>query len=316
MIKKILFVMFVMGMMTTYSCKDEDLAPIITFDQAGKGAYVRLVSLNTGEYDLNNLSGTAYDADVDFVDIEGGSTVTNYDIYVSYVDNSGSGLDKAETLFKAYAPGDFGSSVNGNVGRNLNIPLSEVASLLGVALNDTELIPGNLFRFRTEITSDGIVRNFVNSSSAVNGPAFQGHFNFDVKVTCPVPDDQFVGTYTMDYDDSTVEGCFGPAFDTGPFDVVISLVPGSSTKRSIAVTYLPVFGGFAVDYELDLVCTEVVTPDNDTGVGCSATIILGAGDNQPFNFNDDSSFSFSFVEFAEGDCGCAATPYVMNLTKQ
>jgi len=315
MVKKIFFGMFIMGLMLTYSCKNEDLAPIITFDQAGKGAYARLVELRTGEYDLNNLSGTAYDASVDFVDIEDGTTVTNYDIYVSYTDNSGNGLSKDETLYTAYTAGDFGTSVNGNKGRDLNIPLSEVASLLGLELSDTELIAGNVFNFRTTITSDGVERGFSNSSSAVNGPAFQGHFNFTVKVTCPVENERFAGAYTMEYV-TTEEGCFGAAFDVGPFDVTLAPVAGSSTLRQFGVVYLPVFGGFDVTMEVDLVCDQIVPNEIDTGVGCSASIILGAGDSQPFDFNDDSELSFSFVEFAAGDCGCAATPYIMKLTKQ
>ncbi len=316
MIKKIFYGMFVMCMMLTYSCKDEDLAPIITFDQAGKGAYARLVELRTGEFDLNNLSTSAYDASVDFVDIDGGNTVTNYDIYVSYTDNSpGGALSKGEQLYKAYTAGDFGTSTKGNVGKDLNIPLSDLTTLLGLELSDAELIAGNFFNVRTTITSDGVERGFSNSSSAVNGPAFQGHFNFAIKVTCPVADDRFVGEYSMEYV-TTEEGCFGAAFDAAPLpNVTISTVAGSSTKRTMGVTYLPVFGGFAVTLEIDLVCTEIVTSDNDSGVGCAASIILGSGENQPFDFDDDSEISFQFVEFAEGDCGCAAVPYTMKLTK-
>lgn len=307
--------------MLTYSCKDEDLAPIITFDQAGKGAYVRLVELKTGEYDLNDLSGSAYEASVDFVDIEDGNTVTNYDIYVSYTDNSGNGLDKAEQLYKAYTAGDFGSSVNGNVGRELNIPLSDVATLLGLELSSDELIAGNFFNFRTEITSDGVVRGFSNSSSAVNGPAFQGHFDFQVKVTCPVENERFVGEYSMKYL-TAPEACFADADDNAlPFgdeplpNVTITTVAGSSTKRTMNLSYLPVFGGFSIDVEIDLVCDFITMSETDTGVGCSANIILGTGANMPFDFNDDSTITFEFIDFAKGDCGCPNATYVVELTK-
>jgi len=44
-------------------------------------------------------------------------------------------------------------------------------------------------------------------------------------------------------------------------------------------------------------------------------IAIEGGDNQPFDFDDDSEISFQFIEFAEGDCGCAAVPYTIKLTK-
>lgn len=308
-----------MGLMLTYSCKDEDLAPIITFDQAGKGAYARLVELRTGEFDLNNLSSTAYDASVDFVDIEDGNTVTNYDIYVSYTDNSGNGLDKAEQLYKAYTAGDFITSTKGNKGKDLNIPLSDLTSLLGLELSDTELIAGNFFNIRTTITSDGVERGFSNSSSAVNGPAFQGHFNFSIKVTCPVEDARFVGEYKMEYVGTPAPGCFngGAALPFGdvPPNVTLAPVQGSSTLRTMGVTYLPFFGGFSVDVNVDLVCDFVTMSETDTGVGCSANIILGTSANKDFDFDDDSELSFEFIDFSKGDCGCPQAVYEMKLTK-
>lgn len=41
------------------SCADDNLKPILTFDQVTKGGYVRLVTLTTGEYDLQNFNSTA-----------------------------------------------------------------------------------------------------------------------------------------------------------------------------------------------------------------------------------------------------------------
>ena len=37
-----------------FSCADEDLSPIVTFDNVGKGGYARLVELRSGEYNLND----------------------------------------------------------------------------------------------------------------------------------------------------------------------------------------------------------------------------------------------------------------------
>ena len=50
-----------------FSCgRDEDLGPIITVDNAEIGAFPRLVNLITGEYDLANISTSAYSHEVEF----------------------------------------------------------------------------------------------------------------------------------------------------------------------------------------------------------------------------------------------------------
>ena len=59
-----------------FSCADPDLGPVLTFETATVGAYVRLVELRTGEFDLANPTSSALDYSVDFVDLEDGGRVS------------------------------------------------------------------------------------------------------------------------------------------------------------------------------------------------------------------------------------------------
>ena len=83
---KKLLILLISGLMVMLSCKDEEKAPIITFDIASKGAYVKLLKVNEGVdgYNLSQFSTTAYDFDVEFVDLEQGDLVSTYNIFVSY----------------------------------------------------------------------------------------------------------------------------------------------------------------------------------------------------------------------------------------
>ena len=61
-----------------FSCADDDLSPILTFDKAGKGAYAKLLNESAQELDLANLSAAQYSYCVEFVDIDAGNTCLLY----------------------------------------------------------------------------------------------------------------------------------------------------------------------------------------------------------------------------------------------
>ena len=70
------------------SCADDSLSPIITFDKAIKGAYVRLLSESDRLLDLANLSTASYTYTVEFVDEAQGSLVSEYEISATFIDNN------------------------------------------------------------------------------------------------------------------------------------------------------------------------------------------------------------------------------------
>ena len=319
---KKLLILLISGLMVMMSCKDESKAPIITFDIAGKGAYVRLLNVNEGVdgYNLSQFSSTAYDFDVEFVDEQQGDLVATYNIFVSYAPSPFSSTPAvSETLYLTVDAGSFSESERGYKTTNVRIPLSDVASKLG--LSQGQLGGADIFNFRSEIIlQDGSVFQASNSSAAVNGSAFQGHFNFAVKLSCPLSDDQFVGDYALSY--TIGDWAFGVPPLGIPEGGTVTLEKVSGTKRSFSFVYLADLGigQPAVDFIFDIVCTIIVPDDNiGTGLGCGGTITLGskAGTFGSVDVDDDSTLTIDFNEWVDdGGCGVPVTHIQIVLDKQ
>ena len=318
--KNILMILGVVGMLLT-SCKDEALAPIITFDQAGKGAYVKLLSESPRELDLANLGTAAYSYSAEFVDIDQGNLVADYTINATFVDNSpGNGDNSGGPIaVKTISSSSFTSSDRGFKAVDVSITLAELLSTFGLSADD--LKANDQFRMTGAITlTDGQVFTAANSSAAVNGSAFGGHFNYTLTATCPLPDNIFTGNYTLNYVDAAFP--FGaPTFGDDGRTVTLRTVPGSTTQRAFSYTYL-VAGGFGngeVDFRMAFICDAVQSVGTeDPGLGCGGTITLEAGDvNLPVNIADDSVIDLQFTEFADdGGCGVPPIQQIIKLTKQ
>lgn len=304
------------------SCADEDLSPIITFDKAGKGAYVRLVDLKNDIFDLNQPGSTAFAFDAEFIDLENGALVNNYSINVEYVDNNADNGDNSVgvTQYLSFGKSDFGTSVNGKVGLSISIGLSEVAGALGLNIDDIKAL--DVFRFTGSVTlDDGQVFTAANSSSAVNGSAFQGFFNFNANVTCPVPTDRFVGTYTLEYVGTAPTLFGGKPFGDLPMTVEVAAVSGSQTRRTFAgMTLLGDLGigNGPMTQNFDLLCTATVGLESDGGLRCVDNIFIsqGAAPVGAFNFDDDTEFTLNLELDVTDDCGAGAVPFTVKLTKQ
>lgn len=318
MIKKLFSISFVAALLLMgTSCADEELSPIITFDKAGKGAYVKLLSETARELDLANLDAAKYTYTIEFVDEDQGNTVTNYNLSVSYVDNNpDNGDDSAGPIdLKSFSSGEFGSTERGFKGMSdVSITLNELLSAFGLAAD--KIKANDQFQFVTTInTSNGGTFGASNSSAAVNGTAFAGHFNYTLKATCPIPDDVFAGTYKLTWEGDATGG-FGLPFAEG--DVTVYANKPSNTRRAMDLAYLPDFGGFAVTAGFDVVCEFITWETLDSGVGCGGGgIVLGDGPVTPISsLSDDGEIRLTIIEFeADGGCGVGAMEKTMVLTK-
>ena len=299
-----------------FSCADEDLSPIATFDKSGKGGYPRLTA-ESGLYDLAKFSSASYDYTVEFVTIDQGENVDAFDLYVSFVDNNpdNGNSSKAEILYQGYTQSDFTTNAKGFKEISISLPLSAVAGKLG--LKEEELNGNDSFRFRSVLTlNDGSVFTFDNSSGAVNGSAFAGHFNFTNNLTCPMTDDQFTGTYQIAYSADTEEGAFGWTFGANPGTLTFTAT--SPTKRSASWDYLPDNYAFGVDdLSIEYVCDKLFVSKMVVGAGCGGNISLVQGDVTTFDLNDDSTITINLFDyFEDGGCGVEPLPVTIILTKQ
>ena len=307
----------ILGMLLFTSCADPEKSPIITFDKAGKGAYIRLVKLTSGEFDLANVASSKYEYEVEFVDIEQGKTVSSFELFATYIDNNPDNGDdsKDQTLYKSFGTGDFSTNTDGFVGLSISIPATDIISKMGLDVNN--LKAGDIFKFESVLTtSGGSVHTGANSTSTVNGSAFAGWFDFDAKVTCPLEDTEFAGSYKLTYA-AAPTGAYGEIFGEDPGTVTLAPVDGSTTLRKFDIDYLPGIGPFGITVTIDFVCDQVVMPTVDTGVGCGGSITISQGDVTPFDLEDDSEFVLNMIEFTnDGGCGVDEAPVTITFTKQ
>ena len=176
------------------ACKDENLAPIATFDAAEKGAYVRLINQTNGNVNLYDIENSAMEYTVEFVDLEKGQLVSEYRLQVSYEDNNPEDGDNSTgpTEFQTWTTADFTVNQDGFVGiEGIKITATEAMSSLGIAAED--ILSGDRFRFAGSVTTtSGQTFTRENSSAAVNGASFRGFFDFNMNAFCP---SNLEGTY-------------------------------------------------------------------------------------------------------------------------
>ena len=326
MIKRLLYFSLAGLLVMAFGCADEDLAPVATFETLKIGAFPKLISLNTGEFDLADLQGSAYDMDIEFIDNAGGTDVAEYNLTVSFIDNNpGNGDDSTTpTLYKSFGPSDFSTGSEGNLGLNVRIPFTEIANFVGVAPADVR--SGDRFRFRAEVVkTDGGVFNAQNSTPAIT-TSFQGIFNFDVVATCPLPDSDFSGAYKIEHVGELPSPVFGStAFGANGQVVTLNTVSGSTTRRTFTFTYLVDrgggSGGFSGSGSLDFACDQVFVLSGgfNGGAGCGGGNITVTQASEPstFDLEDDSSFVMNLVDFGrDGGCGVAGFPITVRFVKQ
>ncbi|MBX2817662.1 MAG: hypothetical protein KTR24_16755 [Saprospiraceae bacterium] len=179
-----------------FGCADEELKPIITFDDAGKGAYVALVESTGGDIMVDNLAGSTFNYTVEFVDLQGGSLVAEYRTEVSFTDFDDSDGDSSTgpVALQSYSSSDFspqGEFGNAGVG-NITVTGTDLINALGLTADD--LAGGGQFDVAgTVTTTDGQVFTANNSSPTVNGAGFRGFFDYTLFVVCP---SELGGTYS------------------------------------------------------------------------------------------------------------------------
>ncbi len=196
LIKKFALWFGVLGLVAT-SCADPDLGPVLTFDIATKGAYIRLVQESSKLIDITNdqtITNSQYTYTVEFVDQNQGELVTDYIITLDYVDVTGAN-SKEDIEFRSFSASEFEDFPNGFKGlSDITVTATEAISAAGIQPGDVN--PGDQFIFNGSVrTEDGNEYGFSNSSAAVRGTAFSGHFRFILPAACP---SSLEGTYSFE----------------------------------------------------------------------------------------------------------------------
>lgn len=219
------FIALVAALMMVTSCADPDLGPIVTFDTAGKGAYAALLSDTDRAFNFFDLANSSYTYSIEFIDLEKGDLVSEYNVDLYYADNDPSNGDIGGGPFRvrSFSAADFTVVDSGNKGLT-NISLSASDLIAAAGIDAANISAGDIFRIDGEVvTKDGQSFRRSNSSSTVNGGAFRGHLGFDLRIICP---SSLEGE--VDYSTNTVTWC-----DLGIGTGTASLVKSSGSTYKV-----------------------------------------------------------------------------------
>jgi len=179
-------------MVFAFGCADPDLGPIVTFDTAGKGAYVRLISETDRGINLFDIGGSQYTYSVEFVDPELGAGVSEYGLELTF--KGADGTTSGPSEYRSWSSSEFTTSETGYQSvTGITITASDAIAAAGKKAEDIQA--GDKFVFTGRVvTSDGQIFKSDNSSATVRGGAFQGHFDFTMAASCPT---DLAGTYDV-----------------------------------------------------------------------------------------------------------------------
>ncbi len=298
------------------SCESEEKVVDFVFENSKGGALLRQVSV-TGLLDLFDVN-SGVNMVFEYQDTDG-SLITNIQSVsatLSFVDNDGTGQSVSNLPFGSVSGWTTEGTPYGLPRANFSYKLSEALAVIGLSID--EVAAGDQFIVNfTVTTAKGDV--FTASSPNGNVSAVGGWYSSPYRVTsnavCKLPDNFMVGTYNVELIDG-VSSYFGNT--TNGLGEQAVLTATSNTGRNVSIGYLEVFGFGPYNFQIDLVCGEVVISGEQLiGLGCGSNLGIAPpeGPNGTFDFTDDTTFTFAITDNPIEDCGADATQTVYRFTK-
>ncbi|MBZ9651509.1 hypothetical protein [Psychroflexus montanilacus] len=301
-------------------CSDTDRPIDELFDGTTRGTVLKTVESETSlEFNVGVENLVTIAAEV--ID-QRGQDFEKVDVFMSFRDNNPEDGDESrdEALFTTINPGDFDNS--GEYPK-LNLQFTEVDVNNFFDLTEEDYTGGDRFNVRLELVmNDGRVFTSTNANNVVTGgPFFRSPFQYNINVTCFIPEDYFVGEYTVEQISEQQNPFFGgngPAFDSEPQTVNIER---SGAQRIFTYNYFPESFASEITITLDLICGEIFVQGTGSGLACAAGA-PAIGQSSPevpstFDLENDQEILLDLLDFEpDGDCGTGG--YLVNLrfTKQ
>lgn len=315
---KNLYILFIFSICFLISCTDGDKAIEEVLQEVDRGAVLRTVRIDNGEFDINNIDAE-FNIQLEEQDIEEGALLESVEIEIRYIDNTPDNGD-ASTAFVAansLLPADFSTGPNGLPITDLKFTFSELLNLTGVSFSEVQC--KDQFRIDLKVRlKDGRVYTTSNSGGTVvnNTGFFKSPFSYLINIVEPIVETAFTGTYEMS---SIKDGIYGPTFIDPQ---IITVTKGHSNNVRIFEAQT-VNGGVVIEFSV--VCdAAVITRYQKMGLGCtldqSDQVLLGP-DSEPglIDPNDDAVLEIWYVEAFEGYdafCNFSNFPGKIRLSKQ
>ncbi|HAV25077.1 MAG TPA: hypothetical protein DCX01_02770, partial [Bacteroidetes bacterium] len=172
------------------------------FDGTTKGAIIRTVSLNSGEFNSYDLN-SAFDVDIEVQDEQNGGLMEKVNVYL--------GFKGTEVLATSLTASSFTTGPFGLPRANIRVTLSEAVAALG--LSSSQYTGGDALPVRLELVlTDGRVFSGDDASGSLQGSYFSSPFKYNTVIKC-IPTSAVPGIYTIAMVDSYGDGWNGASVD-------------------------------------------------------------------------------------------------------
>ncbi|WP_421808713.1 hypothetical protein [Flagellimonas sp.] len=301
------------GLLATSCEKDGDAVVGQVTADTERGAVLRTINLISNELPIGDDSA-GFSVELEIQDSEDGELVDQVEVYLGFRDNTemvGTGTDVEESLYETIPSTEFNDGPFGLPRFSYSIGLSDMLTF--VDRTEDDITGGDQFTVRFELVlSNGRRFSFADNTGTLTGSFFSSPFLYTPLVICPVPEDYFVGEYSITQ--TSGSGPFG--IEDGFTQPSVTVTATSGTARTVEFAYDP--GGFESPYAFtfDLVCGEIQNftgAITEGGLGCGdGSIGQTAVANIPYDLEDDSEFTILIEDF-NPDGGCGGT-YEASLT--
>jgi len=184
------------------ACQESDNAIDAVFDGTTKGAIIRTVSLNSGEFNSYDLN-SAFDVDIEVQDEQNGGLMEKVNVYL--------GFKGTEVLATSLTASSFTTGPFGLPRANIRVTLSEAVAALG--LSSSQYTGGDALPVRLELVlTDGRVFSGDDASGSLQGSYFASPFRYNTVIKC-IPTSAVPGIYTIAMVDSYGDGWNGASVD-------------------------------------------------------------------------------------------------------
>ncbi len=302
------------------SCSDTD-RPIDDLNEGTtRGAVLKTVRDMTSTDIRIGVEGEQVAIVVDVIDREFGDLTEKIDVYMSFEDNNNEGDDNnsIDEQFVTSIPASSFDFSGQYPRAEYTISPEEIQGFFGIT--EDLYTGGDRFIIRLELVlTDGRVFTRSNANNVIlGGPFYDSPFQYNVNITCPVPEGAFTGSYTITAVNGGVLGI--PVWGVGE---VVEIEQGNSlTTRVFEVQHIPAagVGQPPTPFAFDLLCTEVVVfSGQNTGLTCgSGGLFYGPapdGSVASYDPEADSTLEIIFTDNEVGDCGEGPTVVSATLTK-
>ena len=148
---KIILSILAIALLFTFACEDEENGPIVDLTTVETGAYPRLIDQTDKLINLFDVAGSIYTYNIEFVDVDGGTSVAEYIVDLEFDDNNPDNGDNSNGPFEylKIASSEFKPGNNGFL-QAPTISITGPEALAAAGVSAEQVLAGDNFNFKRQ----------------------------------------------------------------------------------------------------------------------------------------------------------------------